>query len=64
MRLDVIPAWPQFNPSIAADGDGFRMIVRTANHRLEDGVYHFLEPGSVIRTINYVVALDASLRVT
>ena len=64
VRLDVIPAWPQFNPSIAADGDGFRMIVRTANYRLEDGVYHFLEPGSVIRTINYVVALDASLRVT
>ena len=62
--LDVTPAWPQFNPSIAADGDGFRMIVRTANYRLEDGVYHFLEPGNVIRTINYVVALDAALRVT
>jgi predicted GH43/DUF377 family glycosyl hydrolase len=59
----VIPAWPQFNPSIAADGDGFRMIVRTSNYRLEDGVYHF-EPGSVVRTINYVVALDAALRVT
>ncbi len=64
LRLDVTPAWPQFNPSIAADGDGFRMIVRTSNYRLEDGVYHLHEPGNVIRTINYVVALDASLRVT
>ena len=64
MRLDVSPAWPQFNPSIAADGDGFRMIVRTANYRLEDGAYHFLEAGNVFRTINYVVALDAALRVT
>ncbi len=62
VRLDVTPAWPQFNPSIAADGDGFRMIVRTSNYRLEDGVYHYFEP--VVRTINYVVALDASLRVT
>jgi predicted GH43/DUF377 family glycosyl hydrolase len=64
VRLDVIPAWPQFNPSIAADGDGFRMIVRTANYCLVDGEYHFFEPGSVFRSINYVVALDASLRVT
>jgi predicted GH43/DUF377 family glycosyl hydrolase/tetratricopeptide (TPR) repeat protein len=64
IRLDVMPAWPQFNPTIAADGDGFRMIVRTANYVLEDGRYRFLEDGDAVRTLNYLVTLDSRLAVT
>ena len=61
VRLEVEPAWPQFNPTIAADGDGFRMIVRTSNYRLVNGVYHPVGNDSVIRTLNYLVELDGSL---
>jgi glycosyltransferase involved in cell wall biosynthesis len=57
-------AWPRFNPSIAADGTGFRLITRASNYRLTDnGQYEPLEAGSHIRTINHVVRLDADLRV-
>ncbi|MEY2571391.1 MAG: hypothetical protein QOE63_1741, partial [Acidimicrobiaceae bacterium] len=61
IKLDVRPAWPAFNPSIAADGDGFRMIVRTANYQIERGVLH--EDG-VLHNVNYLVALDRGLAVT
>ncbi len=61
IHLDVRPAWPAFNPSICADGDGFRMIVRTANYRIEEGVAH---DDGVLRNINYLLALDGSLAVT
>jgi len=62
VRLEVDPPWPQFNPSIAADGEGFAMIVRTASYRLlDDGRYAFLEPDGLIRTLNYLVALDRDL---
>jgi glycosyltransferase involved in cell wall biosynthesis len=60
VELDVRPAWPSFNPSIAADGDGFRMIVRTANYEIERGVLH---ADGVLLNINYLVALDADLGV-
>lgn len=62
IRLDVDPRWPQFNPTIAADADGLRMIVRTANYRLRDGVYRFLDDDGVIRSIHYVARLDSALR--
>ena len=60
LKLDVRPAWPAFNPSVTADGAGFRMIVRTANYRIEEGVVH--EDG-VLRNINYLMALDDDLAV-
>ncbi len=60
IKVDVTPDWPAFNPSIAADGDGFRMIVRTANYFLRSGVAH--EEG-VLHNINYLVRLDAGLAV-
>jgi predicted GH43/DUF377 family glycosyl hydrolase len=56
IRLDVKPHWPAFNPSIAVDGDGFRMIVRTANYAIERGVLH---ADGVLHNINYVLSLDA-----
>lgn len=63
VELKIEPAWPQFNPSIAADGDGFRMIVRSANYRLTDGRYEFLDGERTIRTLNYLVELDGDLTV-
>jgi predicted GH43/DUF377 family glycosyl hydrolase len=64
IRLDVSPDWPQFNPTIAAHGDGFALIVRTANYRHENGRYVLLTDGPVIRTLNYLVTLDGGLEVT
>jgi len=64
IRLDVEPDWPQYNPSIARDGDGFRAVVRTANYRLEPDGYRFPEGGRQVRTLNYLVRLDGELRVT
>lgn len=61
ISLDVEPAWPQFNPSIASDGDGFRAIVRTANYSLNHGAYTSLDGSGLVRTINYMVHLDGDL---
>ncbi len=61
IKLRVKPDWPCFNPSIANDGDGFRMVVRTANYRIEKGVLH---PEGILHNINYLVGLDSSLAVT
>ncbi|MGD1050556.1 MAG: glycosyltransferase [Solirubrobacteraceae bacterium] len=61
IRLYVRPAWPTFNPSIATDGDGFRMIVRTANYAIERGVLH---AEGVLHNINYLVSLGAELDAT
>ena len=62
IRLDARPVWPTFNPSIAADGDGdgFRMIVRTANYAIERGVLH---AEGVLNNINYMLELDRDLAV-
>jgi tetratricopeptide (TPR) repeat protein len=64
LKLEVEPAWPQFNPSIAADGDGFRVIVRTSNYRLDRGSYRVLDGSGEVRTINYVATLDSDLSLT
>lgn len=54
-----------FNPSIAADPDGgFRMILRQANYRYEDGRYITLDDSNDIITDNALVRLDDDLRVT
>jgi len=56
--------WPLFNPSIAADGDGFRLIVRSASYeRFVAGNYLPLTADGIIRTANYDVRLDAGFRV-
>jgi len=52
--------WATFNPSIAADGDGFRLMVRAANYRLVDGWYHYLDDSGSIRTRNHLLRLDAN----
>ncbi len=56
--------WPRFNPSIAADGTGFRLVTRASNYRLtQTGHYEQLDGGYPIRTINHVLRLDADLSV-
>ncbi|HEY1778192.1 MAG TPA: glycosyltransferase [Solirubrobacteraceae bacterium] len=60
IKLDVEPAWPCFNPSIASDGDGFRMIVRTANYEIGGDIF---DEDGVLRTINYLIELDSDLAV-
>jgi hypothetical protein len=65
VALTPAPPWPAFNPSIAADGDGYAMIVRTANYVLTDGRYEFLDGNGaptgrrVVHTRNYFVRLGA-----
>ena len=61
IKLDVKPSWPCFNPSVAADGDAFRMIVRTANYQIERGVLH---SDGILQNVNYLLALDRDLGVT
>jgi glycosyltransferase involved in cell wall biosynthesis/predicted GH43/DUF377 family glycosyl hydrolase len=63
LRLEVLPAWPRFNPSIAEDGDGYRLVVRTANYELRNGRYEFLTDDGIIKTLNYVAELDSALHV-
>ena len=63
IRLEVEPAWRQFNPTIACDGDGYRVIVRTANYFLEDGGWGIVDEDGVVRTLNYRVRLGAGLEV-
>ena len=62
VHLDARPAWPAFNPSIAATphGDGLRMIVRTANYQIERGVLH---RDGVLHNVNYLLELDEDLAV-
>jgi tetratricopeptide (TPR) repeat protein len=62
VRLELDPPWPQFNPTVAADDDGLRMIVRSANYRVDErGGYEIDDDASVVRTINYLAHLDREL---
>jgi tetratricopeptide (TPR) repeat protein len=61
LEVDVSPGWPVFNPSIAAEGDGFRVVLRSANYRISDGRYEYLTDDDAIHTINHWVALDRNL---
>jgi hypothetical protein len=63
LSLDVEPDWPCCNPSIAADGDGFRMVVRTVNFALEEDRYRLFDDDGAVRTLNYLVRLDGALEV-
>lgn len=65
IQLDVEPDWPRFNPSIAADGDGFRAVVRTASYVLEDERYYrMLGEAGKVQTVNYLARFDGSLELT
>jgi hypothetical protein len=63
IRLEVEPAWPQLNPSIAVDGETSRMVVRTGSWTLDDeGIYRSLLGDGTVHTLNYLVELDSGHR--
>jgi hypothetical protein len=64
-RIDIEPAhegWTLFNPTIAATGDGFTVIVRSSNYRMTDGRYVTPEADAGrIRTENLLLQIDDRL---
>ncbi len=59
IELDADPPWRPLNPSIVADGKGFRVLVRAVNYeRGSDGSYAIDDLEGVIRTRNFVVHHD------
>lgn len=62
LDVPVREGWSAFNPSVALDADGFSAVVRSANYRLDESHrYEVLDSEGVIRTENYLVALDEEL---
>ncbi len=63
IELQVRPNWSAFNPSIAADGAGFRVIVRSSNYRYDGSVMAISveDDDRIIRTENYLLTLTADL---
>jgi FkbM family methyltransferase len=54
--------WQASNPSIYRHDDELRCVVRTVNYKLVDGSY--IAPDNVIRTRNFLLDLDESLKTT
>jgi len=55
--------WSLFNPTIAASGDGFDVIVRSSNYRVTEGRYVIPEEDAGrIRTENILLRVDGQLR--
>ncbi len=52
------------NPSIWRDSTGTRLIARGVNYRVQDMVYDINDPQGIVRTLNYVVALDDNYHIT
>ena len=63
IAVEVQPGWSCFNPSIAADDGGYRMIARSSNYSLHNGGYSILDPNGVVRTRNYLLTLDPDFNV-
>jgi hypothetical protein len=61
IELAIESDWPPLNPSIAPDGDGFSMIVRTTNYL--GGKGNLVSEESARLNVNYRVELDADLSV-
>jgi hypothetical protein len=59
------PGWSAHNPSIAQGPDGeYRCIVRSASYVFRDGAFLPTQPDGVVRTVNFLCALDQKLNVT
>jgi len=61
VSLVVDPPWPQFNPTIAADRDGFKMLVRTSNYVISRDVYRTFDKDPVVRSLYYEVEMAQDL---
>ena len=66
IEIPVREGWSRLNPSIAADDDGFRIVLRTSNYYYQDGVMDMRvnDPQGIVRTENYLVSLSDSLQIT
>ena len=53
--------WAPANPTIAADGDGFRVVVRVLNWRVDAGHHVVDAPDGVFRSRNFVLTTDRDL---
>jgi tetratricopeptide (TPR) repeat protein len=62
-EIDVAEGWSLFNPTIAPDGDGYRVVARSSNYTLHRGRYEIGGDGRV-HTRSYAVRLDSGLAVT
>lgn len=62
LGFDLEAGWRPANPTIAVDGDAFRIVVRTLNWHVDRGVYEVLHDDGVFRTRNYQVRADRNLR--
>ena len=63
--IPVREGWTRLNPSIATDGDGFRMVLRTSNYSYQGGVMDMRVNDSqgIVRTENYLVSLSGNLEI-
>jgi tetratricopeptide (TPR) repeat protein len=65
VQIPVREGWSQFNPSIAADDDGFRMVVRSSNYQYQGSftAVTVVDPDEIFRTENFLLFLDHDLNV-
>lgn len=64
LEIPLDDGWWAMNPTIAPDGDGFRLIVRAINWKNEGGHYTVNDPDGVFRTRNHLITTDADLEIT
>ena len=64
IEIPVADGWTCYNPSIAAADEGFRMILRSANYRLDPPLrYTVHDADGIVRTINYLLDLSPDLAI-
>lgn len=63
LRFPVPAGWSRFNPSIAADGDGFLATVRSANYTRSPAGFIVTSDPPVIRSLHYLVDVAPDLTV-
>jgi len=61
IRLSVDPPWPSSNPTIAADEEGFRMLVRTAEDVSSDGTGRVFDEGAATPVLYYEIKMAPDL---
>lgn len=63
--FEVPPLFSRFNPSIAADGEGFRLVIRSADFisGMTDPFDHPVSSDGTFHEANYLVLMDGDLEV-
>jgi predicted GH43/DUF377 family glycosyl hydrolase len=64
IEIPVPEGWTCYNPSIAAADEGFRLILRSANYRLDRPLrYTVHDADGIVRTTNYLLDLSPDLAI-